>query len=70
MSQSSYYEEPINFTEIKVIILLIKIDDQANKLFISDDLSEQERVNLILKKGHNSLKIGVNKIKIIQIFIY
>jgi hypothetical protein len=56
MSHLGLYTETINLTEIKVIQLLIKIDELA---FISEDLSEQERINFILKKGQEKQKTAV-----------
>jgi hypothetical protein len=61
---SGFYEEVIRFKDLKVkLIILIFIhkqpDEEVNKFYISEDLSETEKLNYIIKKGYVCQKCAV-----------
>ncbi len=62
---SNFYEEIIQHTDLKVnnFVKIIQ-EEEIEKLFIPEKLSETERINYIFKKGSHIQKRAVSKYNI------
>ncbi len=54
MSATGFYEEVINFNDMKVrntILIHVQTDEEFLKFYINEEFNDSERINYIIKKG-------------------